>query len=55
MIPLSQWAKNNKIKRMDALNMAKRHKLKTAVLIPLAPRWMIDQEEKPPSYAHNHV
>ena len=46
-ILLSEWAKKLGIKRMDAVNMARRGKLKTAKLEDVkVKRWTVDHNEK---------
>lgn len=49
-ILLTDWAKKKGIKTMDAKNMARRGKLKTAkcLLIPVL-RWTVEADEKIPN------
>lgn len=48
-ILLEDWARANGIHAMDAKNMARRNKLKTAQkrIFPVL-RWTVDKNEKPP-------
>lgn len=47
-ITISEWAARCGIKRMDAVNLARRGKLPTAKLEPIAFRWTVDENEEYP-------
>lgn len=49
IILLTEWAKRNNIKHMDAKNMARRGRINAILQETAIIRWTIDENEKPPT------